>query len=71
MGVGNLFHFSQQVRIVDAIGLAGGGATCGAALAGIFAVVFVRGQRLTRDQKPSEKQPLSEAAYCSQHNDKQ
>ena len=34
----NLFHFSQNVRIVDVVGLSGGGAACGAAMFGfIFA----------------------------------
>jgi len=36
----NLFHFSQNVRIVDMVGLSGGGAACGAALFGfIFALI--------------------------------
>ncbi len=36
----NLFHFSQNVRVVDVVGLSGGGAACGAALFGfIFALV--------------------------------
>jgi hypothetical protein len=36
----NLFHFSQNVRMVDVVGLSGGGAACGAALFGfIFALV--------------------------------
>jgi hypothetical protein len=35
----NLFHFSHNVRIVDVVGLAGGGAACGAAMFGfIFAL---------------------------------
>ena len=35
----NLFHFSQNVRTVDVVGLSGGGAACGAALFGfIFAL---------------------------------
>jgi hypothetical protein len=35
----NLFHFSHDVRIVDVVGLSGGGAACGAALFGfIFAL---------------------------------
>jgi hypothetical protein len=35
----NLFHFSQNVRSVDVVGLSGGGAACGAALFGfIFAL---------------------------------
>jgi len=33
----NLFHFSQNVRIVDVVGLSGGGAALGAA---IFGVIF-------------------------------
>ncbi len=28
----NLFHLSQNVRMVDVVGLSGGGAACGAAL---------------------------------------
>ena len=36
----NLFHFSQNVRMVDVVGLSGGGAACGAAMFGfIFALV--------------------------------
>jgi hypothetical protein len=35
----NLFHASQDVRLVDVVGLSGGGAACGAALFGfIFAL---------------------------------
>ena len=35
----NLFHFSQNVRVVDVVGISGGGAACGAALFGfIFAL---------------------------------
>ena len=35
----NLFHLSQNVRVVDVVGLSGGGAACGAALFGfIFAL---------------------------------
>jgi hypothetical protein len=33
----NLFHFSQNVRIVDVVGLSGGGAALGAAM---FAIIF-------------------------------
>jgi hypothetical protein len=33
----NLFHFAQNVRTVDVVGLTGGGAACGAA---IFSFVF-------------------------------
>ncbi len=47
IGVSSLFHFSQNpfhlshnVRIVDVVGLSGGGAACGAALFGfVFALV--------------------------------
>ena len=36
----NMFHFSQNVRSVDVVGLSGGGAACGAAMFGfIFAIV--------------------------------
>ena len=36
----NLFHFSPNVRIVDVVGLSGGGAACGAAMFGfIFALM--------------------------------
>ena len=35
----NLFHLSQNVRMVDVVGISGGGAACGAALFGfIFAL---------------------------------
>ena len=35
----NVYHFSPNVRIVDVVGLSGGGAACGAALFGfIFAL---------------------------------
>ena len=32
----NLFHSSQDVRIVDVVGLSGGGAACGAAMFGFI-----------------------------------
>ncbi len=36
----NLFHFSQNVRTVDVVGLSGGGAVCGAAMFGfIYALI--------------------------------
>jgi ABC-type arginine transport system permease subunit len=39
IGVMTMFHFSQNVRIVDAVGLSGSGAACGAAMFGfIFAL---------------------------------
>lgn len=39
IGAMSLFHFAQNVRNVDAVGLSGGGAACGAALFGfIFAL---------------------------------
>jgi hypothetical protein len=35
----NLFHYASNVRMVDVVGLSGGGAACGAALFGfIFAL---------------------------------
>ena len=38
----NLFHFSQNVRIVDVVGLSGGGAACGAAMFGIIFALVAR-----------------------------
>jgi hypothetical protein len=38
----NLFLFSQNVRIVDVVGLAGGGAALGAAIFGFIFVLMVR-----------------------------
>lgn len=39
IGVSTLLHFSHNVRIVDVVGLSGGGAACGAAMFGfIFAL---------------------------------
>ena len=36
----NLFHLAQNVRLVDVVGLSGGGAACGAAMFGtIFSLV--------------------------------
>ena len=34
----NLFHISQNVRMVDVVGLTGGGAACGA---GLFGFVYM------------------------------
>ena len=39
IGVGAIVRFSQDVRIVQVVGLVGGGAACGAALVG-FAWAF-------------------------------
>lgn len=39
---GNLFHLSQNVRVVDVVGVSGGGAACGAAL---FAFIFALASR--------------------------
>jgi hypothetical protein len=36
IGVSTLLRFSQHVRLVDAVGLSGGGAACGAAMFGII-----------------------------------
>lgn len=48
-GVGSLFHFAQNlyryaqnVRIVDVVGLAGGGAACGAAVFGFIFALMAR-----------------------------
>lgn len=38
----NLFHFSQNVRIVDVVGLSGGGAACGAAIVGFIFALMAR-----------------------------
>jgi len=38
----NLFHFSQNVRIVDIVGLSGGGAACGAAIFGFIFALMTR-----------------------------
>jgi hypothetical protein len=38
----NLFRFSQNVRIVDVVGLSGGGAACGAAMFGFILAVMTR-----------------------------
>jgi hypothetical protein len=38
----NLFHFSQNVRIVDVVGLSGGGAACGAAMFGFITRLMAR-----------------------------
>ena len=38
----NLFHFSQNVRIVDVVGLSGGGAACGAAIFGLIFALMAR-----------------------------
>jgi hypothetical protein len=35
IGIGNLTHFSQNVRTVDAVGLAGGGLAMGVAVFGL------------------------------------
>jgi hypothetical protein len=36
----NLFHLAQNVRLVDVVGLSGGGVACGAAMFGtIFSLV--------------------------------
>jgi hypothetical protein len=38
----NLFHLSQNVRIVDVVGLSGGGAACGAAMFGFIFTLMAR-----------------------------
>jgi hypothetical protein len=42
VGVSSLFRFSQNVRIVDVVGLAGGGAACGAAMFGFISALRAR-----------------------------
>jgi hypothetical protein len=39
---GNLYHFAQNVRTVDVVGVSGGGAACGAALFGFIAALRTR-----------------------------
>jgi hypothetical protein len=61
--------YSQNVRIIDALGLSAGGATCGATMAGIIGVLVKRykarsgAEGLRRDQAGSGPQP--EAAATS------
>ena len=38
----NMFHFSQNVRIVDVVGLSGGGAALGSAIFGFIFVLMAR-----------------------------
>ena len=38
----NLFHFSQNVRVVDVVGVSGGGAACGAAIFGLIVALMAR-----------------------------
>lgn len=38
----NLFHFSQNVRMVDVVGISGGGAACGAAIFGFIFALMAR-----------------------------
>lgn len=40
----NLFQYSQNVRMVDVVGLSGGGAACGAALFGFIYALRTRHQ---------------------------
>ncbi len=55
-GVYNLFHFSHNVRIVDVVGLSGGGAACGAALFGFITALMARNKArrspVTRSKTP-------------------
>lgn len=41
----NLFHLAQNVRVVDVVGLSGGGAACGAAMFGIIFSLVSRNKR--------------------------
>ncbi len=38
----NLFHFAQNVRTVDVVGISGGGAACGAAMFGFIYSLMAR-----------------------------
>jgi hypothetical protein len=38
----NLFHLSQNVRLVDVVGVSGGGAACGAAVFGLIFTLMAR-----------------------------
>jgi hypothetical protein len=38
----NLFHLAQNVRVVDVVGVSGGGAACGAALFGFIFTLVAR-----------------------------
>jgi hypothetical protein len=38
----NLYHFAQNVRLVDVVGISGGGAACGAAMFGFIAALRTR-----------------------------
>ena len=40
----NLYHFAQNVRTVDVVGISGGGAACGAALFGFIFALRARKQ---------------------------
>lgn len=42
IGAGAIVRFSQDVRIVQVVGLVGGGAACGAALVGIVWAIKTR-----------------------------
>ncbi len=44
IGAGTLFHFSHNVRSVDVVGLAGGGAACGVALFGFIRALGAKGK---------------------------
>ncbi|MBS1788657.1 MAG: hypothetical protein JST85_13095 [Acidobacteria bacterium] len=42
IGVSSLVHFSNNVRLVDVVGLSGGGAACGAALFGVIFTLIAK-----------------------------
>ncbi len=44
VGVGAIARFSHDVRVVQVVGLAGGGAACGAALCGLVWAYMARGK---------------------------
>ena len=49
IGVYSVFHFSHNVRIVDVVGLSGGGAACGA---GLFGFIFALMARIKARRSP-------------------
>jgi hypothetical protein len=67
LGVSNLVHFSHNVRVVDFLGLSGGGATCGAAMCGFIVALVARNKARSeahwaeRDRAGSGPQPQASA----------
>ena len=44
VGVGAILRFSHDVRVVQVVGLTGGGAACGVALCGLIWALMTRGK---------------------------